>query len=190
MKTLSTNRGGRRTFHVILFILSLFIFGALVSTTKDQTCIPTIEYRSPEEIETEKIYNLVSSISNISNDVDRYQLADAVRTYGTQYSIDPILLLAISRVESSFTKDIEGPGNCWGYFQINLNVHNVSQRFLLDTYQQAKWAATILSQFKNINNNHEVKSLNGYNGYNGMDNPYAYKVLSHYREYKILYKEM
>ena len=203
MKFNTNLRGGRRHFHVILFIVILLSINTINSTKYtnppksstlsseiSSTSTSSVEYRSPEEIQIDKLYNLITKVSPIKDELERKQLASAVYTYGTQYSIDPLLLLAIARVESNFRKTIVGYGNCVGYFQINLNVHKVSKNFKNDVNEQAKKACEILSYCKKISKNNQLKTLNRYNGNSGTNNPYANKIIKYYQEYKILYKEM
>jgi len=86
------------------------------------------------------LYKLITQVSSIVNEDERQQLAKAVYTYGKQYSIDPLILLSIIKIESNFRKTVTGYGNCYGYFQINLNVHKVSKNFKNDVNEQTKKA--------------------------------------------------
>ena len=83
MKKYTNNKGGRRHFHVILFIL--FISSILLAvqpqltsfsiknqspqTSSDSTNTSSnlIEYRTPEQIEVDKLTDLVSLISTIKS---------------------------------------------------------------------------------------------------------------------------
>lgn len=116
------------------------------------------------------------------------ELSNTVIKCGKEYEVDPVLLVAIAKTESNFYKDIQGSGNCWGYFQINLDVHQVSDNFLNDTAEQTKMGAYVYSQFRKIfKNRHD--SLNGYNGWVNKKNNYAQKVINSYNKYiKIIQK--
>lgn len=203
MKLTSKLRGGRRHFHFILFILlSILIFTISAMTNSNNTSpsnsitihpdsitipiIEGIEYRSPYEIEIDKLYSLITTISTISSETERRDLAKAVYQYGTQYSIEPVLLLAIARVESNFTIDAVG-GRCVGYFQINLGVHRVSNNFANNVYEQAEMACKIINYCKNIYSN-RINYLNSYNGNSANSNPYANKVIRWYERYMIIYQ--
>ena len=197
-------RGGRRHFHVILFILLSFISLASSSTSqtnpsqssiedstfvlRDSTIV--IEYRTPEELQIQKLYKLITQVSPITNENQRKQLAQAVYTYGTQYSIDPLILLAIAKTQSNFRKTVMGYGNCYGYFQINLNVHRVSSTFRNSTNEQTERACQVFSYFRRVRGDNLTTILNSYNGNASSKNKYAGKVLQVYNNYKQTLKGM
>ncbi len=190
-------RGGRRHFHVILFILLFLVFDpTLILCQQKQTIITnetapqdTMKYYTPEELEIWKLYDFITSISNIQDETERRQLARSVYVYGAQYFIDPILLLSIIQVESKFKKNIVGYGNCYGYFQINLNVHKVSKQFKNSTKQQTEMACKIYSYCNKLYKSDITKTLNAYNGNASSKNKYASKILNIYNNYKELYYE-
>ena len=210
MKTLSTNRGGRRHFHVILFILFMSMtFSASCTTQSSETSQSNssqssiedstfvlrdstivIEYRAPEEQQIQKLYKLITQVSPITNENQRKQLAQAVYTYGTQYSIDPLILLAIAKIQSNFRKTVMGYGNCYGYFQINLNVHRVSSTFRNSTNEQTEKACQVFIYCRSIYGQNLNNVLNSYNGHVSQKNNYAIKVLQFYNNYKRIYKEI
>lgn len=166
---------------LIIFILVVQVFLTPQPIT-EATTIETI--KSQEEQEIEKLYILLEQEAhNIKKDKERWDLSTSIYRYGIQYDINPLLLLSIARLESHFRKKIEGPGNCWGYFQINLNYHKVSQNFLNDTYEQTRKACEIYTYFREIHKGNVVNTLNGYNGWANQKNPYAQKVLNHYKYY-------
>ncbi len=201
-------RGGRRHFHVILFILFMSMtFSASCTTQSSETSQTNssqssiedstfvlrdstiaIEYRTPEEQQIQKLYKLITQVSPITNENQRKQLAQAVYTYGIQYSIDPLILLAIAKTQSNFRKTVMGYGNCYGYFQINLNVHKVSKNFKNDVNEQTKKACQIFSYYYKLYNGNLNKTLNGYNGNASSKNKYAEKILRVYNNYKLVYK--
>ncbi len=197
-------RGGRRHFHVILFILLSFISLASSFTSQtnpsqssieDSTFVLrdstiAIEYRTPEELQIQKLYKLITQVSSISNETERRELAQAVYTYGTQYSIDPLILLAIAKTQSNFRKTVMGYGNCYGYFQINLNVHRVSSTFRNSTNEQTKKACQVFSYFRRVRGDNLTTILNSYNGNASSKNKYAGKVLQVYNNYKQTLKGM
>lgn len=203
-------RGGRRHFHIILFILLSSISLASSSTTQhvntpltnpsqssieDSTfvlgdSIKVIEYRTPEEQQIQKLYKLITQVSPITNENQRKQLAQAVYTYGIQYSIDPLILLAIAKIQSNFRKTVMGYGNCYGYFQINLNVHRVSSTFRNSTNEQTEKACQIFSYCRRVHGTNLTATLNAYNGNASSKNKYAGKVLQVYNNYKQIYKGM
>lgn len=203
-------RGGRRHFHVILFILLSFISLASSSTTQqintsqttssqssieDSTfvlrdSISVIEHRAPEEIQIQNLYTLITQVSSISTETERRELAQAVYTYGTQCSIDPLILLAIAKTQSNFRKTVMGYGNCYGYFQINLNVHRVSSTFRNSTNEQTERACQIFSYCRRVRGTNLTTTLNAYNGNASSKNKYAGKVLQVYNNYKQALKGM
>lgn len=203
-------RGGRRHFHVILFILLSFISLASSSTTQhvntsqtnssqssieDSTfvlrdSISVIEHRTPEEIQIQNLYTLITQVSSISTETERRELAQAVYTYGIQYSIDPLILLAIAKTQSNFRKTVMGYGNCYGYFQINLNVHRVSSTFRNSTNEQTEKACQIFSYCRRVRGTNLTTTLNAYNGNASSKNKYAGKVLQVYNNYKQTLKGM
>lgn len=195
-------RGGRRHFHVILFILLAALCSAMYpshtsrsknlppSTLIHSSTIDSLEYRSPQEIQIDRLYSIITDISTIDDKHERNQLACAIYTYGTQYSIDPLLLLAIARVESNFKKTVVGYGNCVGYFQINLNVHRVSKNFKNDTMEQTKKACQVIIYCRSIYGQNLNNVLNSYNGHVSQKNNYTIKVLQFYNNYKRIYKEI
>ena len=197
-------RGGRRHFHVILFILLSFISLASSSTSQtnpsqssieDSTfvlrnSISVIEYRTPEELQIQNLYKLITQVSSISTETERRELAQAVYTYGTQYSIDPLILLAIAKTQSNFRKTVMGYGNCYGYFQINLNVHKVSSTFRNSTNEQTERACQVFSYFRRVRGDNLTTILNSYNGNASSKNKYAGKVLQVYNNYKQTLKGM
>ena len=200
MKKIYNLRGGRH-FHLILFILLLMVittYGSfLSSSTSDNSTLKfpqqiesTVETYTPQQIEVNRLYTLITKITSVPDSLDRYQLANAVYTYGAQFSIEPTILLAIARVESNFHKKIIGYGNCVGYWQINLNVHRVSSNFLNDTNQQCEKACEVFVYYRNIFNNPLQKILNGYNGNSSNSNPYGNKVLNYYYQYNQMLKEI
>lgn len=209
MKKYPKLRGGRRSFYVILFILfSILVTSALCMQSPEpsqqtsslstnaiqdsifalQDTIKNIEYRISEELQIQKLYKLITQVSSIVNEDERQQLAKAVYTYGKQYSIDPLLLLSIIKIESNFRKTVTGYGNCYGYFQINLNVHKVSKNFKNDVNEQTKKACQIFSYYYKLYNGNLNKTLNGYNGNASSKNKYAEKILRVYNNYKLVYK--
>lgn len=203
-------RGGRRHFHIILFILLSSISLASSSTTQhvstsqtnssqssieDSTfvlrdSIMVIEYRTPEELQIQHLYTLITQVSSISTETERRELAQAVYTYGTQYSIDPLILLAIAKTQSNFRKTVMGYGNCYGYFQINLNVHRVSSTFRTSTNEQTEKACQIFSYCRRVRGTNLTTTLNAYNGNASSKNKYAGKVLQVYNNYKQTLKGM
>ena len=209
MKKYPKLRGGRRSFYVILFILfSILVTSALCMQSPEpsqqtsslstnaiqdsifalQDTIKNIEYRISEELQIQKLYKLITQVSSIVNEDERQQLAKAVYTYGKQYSIDPLILLSIIKIESNFRKTVTGYGNCYGYFQINLNVHKVSKNFKNDVNEQTKKACQIFSYYYKLYNGNLNKTLNGYNGNASSKNKYAEKILRVYNNYKLVYK--
>ncbi len=209
MKKYPKLRGGRRSFYVILFILfSILVTSALCMQSPEpsqqtsslstnaiqdsifalQDTIKNIEYRISEELQIQKLYKLITQVSSIVNEDERQQLAKAVYTYGKQYSIDSLLLLSIIKIESNFRKTVTGYGNCYGYFQINLNVHKVSKNFKNDVNEQTKKACQIFSYYYKLYNGNLNKTLNGYNGNASSKNKYAEKILRVYNNYKLVYK--
>lgn len=193
--------GGRRHFHVILFILfiliitmkiSIPIFALSLSNQQIQqvtfTKNQSIENYTQQQIYISNLYNLITQVSTITDSLEKYQLADAIYIYGIQFSIQPELLLAIIRVQSNFKKKIISVGNCAGYFQINLNCHKVSKNFFNDTYEQTKIACEIYSYYRKIHNGSIIKTLNSYNGNSSLSNPYANKVLKYYNQFKKIKK--
>lgn len=203
-------RGGRRHFHVILFILFMSMtFSASCTTQSSETSQSNssqssiedstfvlrdstiaIEYRTPEEQQIQKLYKLITQVSPITNENQRKQLAQAVYTYGAQYSIDPLILLSIAKIQSNFRKTVMGYGNCYGYFQINLNVHRVSSTFRNSTNEQTEKACQVFSYCRSIYGQNLNNVLNSYNGYVSQKNNYAIKVLQFYNNYKRIYKEI
>lgn len=203
-------RGGRRHFHVILFILFMSMtFSASCTTQSSETSqsnssqssiedstfvlrdsIKVIEYRTPEEQQIQKLYKLITQVSPITNENQRKQLAQAVYTYGAQYSIDPLILLAIAKTQSNFRKTVMGYGNCYGYFQINLNVHRVSSTFRNSTNEQTEKACQIFSYCRRVRGTNLTTTLNAYNGNASSKNKYAGKVLQVYNNYKQTLKGM
>lgn len=212
MKLTPKLRGGRRHFHVILFILFMSMtFSASCTTQSSETSqtnssqetiaiedstfvlgdsIKVIEYRTPEEQQIQKLYKLITQVSPITNENQRKQLAQAVYTYGTQYSIDPLILLSIAKIQSNFRKTVMGYGNCYGYFQINLNVHRVSSTFRNSTNEQTEKACQIFSYCRRVRGTNLTTILNAYNGNASSKNKYAGKVLQVYNNYKQIYKGM
>ena len=209
MKKYPKLRGGRRSFYVILFILfSILVTSALCMQSPEpsqqtsslstnaiqdsifalQDTIKNIEYRISEELQIQKLYKLITQVSSIVNEDERQQLAKAVYTYGKQYSIDPLILLSIAKKQSNFRKTVTGYGNCYGYFQINLNVHKVSKNFKNDVNEQTKKACQIFSYYYKLYNGNLNKTLNGYNGNASSKNKYAEKILRVYNNYKLVYK--
>lgn len=192
------SRGGRRHFHVILFILfilvitigmSIPVFASTQSNPQIQQTIPienqlTIENYTPQQICVSNLYDLITQVSAISDSLEKYQLAAAVYTYGIQFSIQPELLLAIVRVQSNFKKKVRSAGNCAGYFQVNLNCHRVSKNFFNDTYEQTKKACEIYSYCRKMYNGSITKALNAYNGNASLSNPYANKIMKYYNQFK------
>lgn len=203
-------RGGRRHFHVILFILFMSMtFSASCTTQSSETSqtnssqssiedstfvlrdsIKVIEYRTPEELQIQNLYKLITQVSSISNETERRELAQAVYTYGIQYSIDPLILLAIAKTQSNFRKTVMGYGNCYGYFQINLNVHRVSSTFRNSTNEQTEKACQIFSYCRRVRGTNLTTTLNAYNGNVSSKNKYAGKVLQVYNNYKQKLKGM
>lgn len=189
MKKEQDIKGGRRHFHLILIIL-IFIFIPFY-TPSFQTTISDSIYsinNIKKNIQIEKLYKLITQVSPIKNEDERRQLALIVYTYGTQYFIDSLLLLAIVKKQSNFQKTIMGYGNCYGYFQINLNVHKVTETFKNDINQQAQKACQILNYCKKNSNNDLIKALNLYNGSKSSKNKYGQNVLNIYNNYKQIYK--
>ena len=203
-------RGGRRHFHVILFILFMSMTFSASCTTQSSESSQTnssqssiedstfvlrdstiaIEYRTPEELQIQKLYKLITQVSSISNETERRELAQAVYTYGTQYSIDPLILLAIAKTQSNFRKTVMGYGNCYGYFQINLNVHRVLSTFRNSTNEQTEKACQIFSYCRRVRGTNLTTTLNAYNGNASSKNKYAGKVLQVYNNYKQTLKGM
>ena len=203
-------RGGRRHFHVILFILFMSMtFSASCTTQSSETSqtnssqssiedstfvlrdsISVIEHRTPEEIQIQNLYTLITQVSSISTETERRELAQAVYTYGIQYSIDPLILLAIAKTQSNFRKTVMGYGNCYGYFQINLNVHRVSSTFRNSTNEQTEKVCQIFSYCRRVRGDNLTTILNSYNGNASSKNKYAGKVLQVYNNYKQTLKGM
>ena len=205
-------RGGRRHFHVILFILFMSMtFSASCTTQSSETSqttssqktiaiedstfvlrdsISVIEHRAPEEIQIQNLYTLITQVSSISTETERRELAQAVYTYGTQYSIDPLILLAIAKTQSNFRKTVTGYGNCYGYFQINLNAHRVSSTFRNSTNEQTEKACQVFSYCRRVRGDNLTTILNTYNGNASSKNKYAGKVLQVYNNYKQTLKGM
>ena len=210
MKKYPKLRGGRRHFHVILFILFMSMTFSASCTTQSSESSQTnssqssiedstfvlrdstiaIEYRTPEELQIQKLYKLITQVSSISNETERRELAQAVYTYGTQYSIDPLILLAIAKTQSNFRKTVMGYGNCYGYFQINLNVHRVLSTFRNSTNEQTEKACQIFSYCRRVRGTNLTTTLNAYNGNASSKNKYAGKVLQVYNNYKQTLKGM
>lgn len=209
MKFTSKLKGGRRHFHVILFILLSSISLSFCTTQQTNTSqsnssqssiedstfvlrdsIMVIEYRTPEELQIQHLYTLITQVSSISTETERRELAQAVYTYGTQYSIDPLILLAIAKTQSNFRKTVMGYGNCYGYFQINLNVHRVSSTFRNSTNEQTERACQIFSYCRRVRGTNLTTILNAYNGNASSKNKYAGKVLQVYNNYKQTLKGM
>lgn len=211
MKKYPKLRGGRRSFYVILFILfSILVTSALCMQSPEpsqqtsslstnaiqdsifalQDTIKNIEYRISEELQIQKLYKLITQVSSISNETERRELAQAVYTYGTQYSIDPLILLAIAKTQSNFRKTVMGYGNCYGYFQINLNVHRVLSTFRNSTNEQTEKACQIFSYCRRVRGTNLTTTLNAYNGNASSKNKYAGKVLQVYNNYKQTLKGM
>lgn len=97
-------------------------------------------------VTSDEIFKLTKKVSWFCDDGELKELSKAVVKYGKEYDIDPLLLIAIVKTESSFIRDIEGEGNCWGYFQINLNVHNVSDDFLNNIDEQTQMGGAMFIQ--------------------------------------------
>jgi hypothetical protein len=170
------NQRGRRVLHILLFFLIMSVMTIFTANT-----LPVKEF---DEITVQdRILDLLHEHTDIASDKEKEHLSSAVCEYGEQYDIDPLLLLAIARVESTFRKRVVGSFNCIGYYQINLNVHKVSDNFANNTFEQTKMACKVYDYYRKMYPNNRKLALNGYNGYASLSNPYATKVLKHYNYY-------
>ena len=180
------HRGGRMRQALILFILLIMMPNALVTQTLPlQTSIETEKSPPQKTSQVDYYAHLIEDVSPIKDAQEVKDLAQAIHHCGIEYNVDPLILLAIIRTQSNFRKKIVGPGNCVGYYQINLNVHKVSRNFLDDTHQQTKKATQIYVWFRGRHKGNRLKALNAYNG-RVLNNSYCNKVLSHYNKYKVI----
>lgn len=99
------------------------------------------------------------------------EIVDAAHDVGTRYHIDPIMLLAITDVESSFNPNARSSAGAIGLTQIMPNVHvkKISQmrnagRNILEPGTSLELGAQVYSEYRTLHRGNEVRALQQYNG--------------------------
>ena len=102
----------KRTYFLVAVLVS-FLFGAL--------CFVGVKASEKHELESLKhfiaAYAEVNSINNLS-DSDYELLAREIKKAGAKYDIDPMLVVSIITVESSFDKNAVSPKGAIGLMQL------------------------------------------------------------------------
>lgn len=117
------------------------------------------------------------------------EIVDAAHDVGTRYKIDPIMLLAITDVESNFDPKARSSAGAIGLTQIMPNVHvkKISQmtragRNILDPGTSLELGAQVYSEYRTLHRGNEIRALQQYNGsLKDSKQRYSSKVMGVYR---------
>lgn len=115
------------------------------------------------------------------NCVNHELLLDSITKASTDHNVDKKLVLAIIRVESSFTVKAKNGSNV-GLNQVNLRYHKpkFKGKDYYDVNQNVYVGTKILSDCSKKSKGSVIKTLRCYNG--GGDNRYASKVMMHLKD--------
>lgn len=99
------------------------------------------------------------------------EIVDAAHDVGSRYHIDPIMLLAITDVESSFNPNARSSAGAIGLAQIMPGVHvqkvnrmRQAGRNILDPGTNLELGAQVFSEYRTLHKGNEIRALQQYNG--------------------------
>jgi soluble lytic murein transglycosylase-like protein len=118
-KTLPRTLGCGAACAKVTLIATLFIPGFLTLNYLSQPAkVPSTEAEKPKPKELVKIYSIVKSHRPDVSEAEAWSVSEAVLEQSSKHSFDPMLVLALIRVESGFQYAAVSPSGARGIMQL------------------------------------------------------------------------